>query len=316
MLSRRIIRIKVLQILYAHFKSVNATIQMSEKQLFHSLEKSYDLYLSIILFILEIQKLAENKIAMARQKKIPTYDDLNPNTKFINNRILQGLKNSDKYQRLLEKRKVSWVNYPELTKNFFNYLLSTECYNNYMNIDEDSFQLDKKFIVQLYKKELLYFEPLYQNLEEQSIYWNDEIDFVINMVCKTIENHYEKQKDGIKLMTLFKNDEDKEFTKKLFRKAILRTSEYRELIKKFTKNWELDRIAFMDVLLIQLALAEITEFQSIPVKVSFNEYIEISKFYSTRKSSVFLNGLLDKIIKHLKETGKIVKTGRGLIGEI
>ena len=167
----------------------------------------------------------------------------------------------------------------------------------------------------IFKKNIAQTEDLYASLEEQSIYWNDEVEFVISIILKTLKNFNEDQGENAQLMTLFKNTDDVEFVKTLFRKTVLNKDKYLELIKEFTKNWEIERIAFMDILILQLAINEVTEFPSIPTKVTFNEYLEIAKFYSTNKSSMFINGVLDKIIKHLKENNVIKKQGRGLIGE-
>ena len=155
-------------------------------------------------------------------------------------------------------------------------------------------------------------DMLVQALEDQSVYWNDDIEFVLSMIIKTLEKFSVKSANKARLMPLFKNEEDQEYAKKLFRKTIINQNDYKEMIKWHTKNWELDRIAFLDTLIMQMAICEIMEFPSIPLKVSLNEYIEIAKFYSTRKSSTFINGVLDQVIKTLQKEGKIHKAGRGL----
>ena len=316
MISRRLLRIKILQISYAYFKSEGQTINQAEKDLFFSIQKSYDLYHYLMLLIIDVVHYANTRIDIAKQKRIPTYEDLNPNTKFVDNRLVKFLEKNEGLTRYLNNQKLSWVNYPELIKNLYNEIKDSEIYANYMNSNVNGFNDDKKFISEIYSKIIIAYEPLYQNLEEQSIFWNDDVEFVISMIVKTFKSLKVSDSEDVSLMPLFKNEEDKDFTKKLFRKAVLNHKENESLISGFIKNWDVERVAFMDIMIMSLALTEITEFAEIPVKVSLDEYIEIAKFYSTEKSNVFINGVLDKIVEHLKSEGKIKKTGRGLIGEI
>ena len=185
-----------------------------------------------------------------------------------------------------------------------------------MSSNTKGFNEDKKFISDIYTKIIVNHEPLFQNLEEQSIFWNDDVEFVIGMIIKSFRSFKATSDENVGLMPLYKNDEDKDFVKRLYRKAILNHKEYEELISKFIKNWDVERVAFMDIVVMSLAIAEMVEFPEIPIKVSLDEYIEIAKFYSTQKSNVFINGILDKLVDHLKKEGKIKKMGRGLIGEV
>lgn len=315
MVSRRLLRIKTLQICYAYLKSSEQSINQAEKELFFSIQKFYDLYHYLILLVLDISDFAEAKIELSKQKRLPSEEDLNPNTKFINNRLIKILKENEDLKKYLNDQKLSWVNYPELIKNIYNILRESEMYSNYMSSDTRSFNEDKKFISDIFSKIIINHEPLYQNLEEQSIFWNDDIEFVIGMIMKSIKSFKASSDETEKLMTLFKNEEDSDFVKRLFRKAIINHKEYQELVAKFITNWDVDRVAFMDIVVMSLAVAEMVEFSEIPIKVSLDEYIEIAKFYSTQKSNVFINGILDKIVDHLKKEGKIKKIGRGLIGE-
>lgn len=316
MVSRRLLRVKVLQICYAYLKSSDQTINQAEKELFFSIQKSYDLYHYLLLLIIDIVQYAENRIELAKQKKIPTYEDLNPNTKFIDNRLVQRLSANEDLKKYLNDNKLSWVNHPELIKNIYTKIRESEEFERYMNSGVNGFNEDKKFITDIYAKIIATNEDLYQVLEEQSIFWNDDIEFVLGMVLKTFRTFKAKSVGEESLMPLFKNDEDKEFVKRLFRKALLNHKENEELISKFIKNWDVERVAFMDIVVMSIAISEMIEFNDIPVKVSLDEYIEIAKFYSTEKSNVFINGILDKLVNHLKEEGKIKKTGRGLIGEL
>ncbi len=316
MVSRRLLRIKTLQICYAYFKSSDQSINQSEKELFFSIQKSYDLYHYLLLLIIDVARYAESRIELAKQKKIPTYEDLNPNTKFIDNKLVKQLNENLDLKKYLNEQKLSWVNYPELIKNLYNEIREAELYKNYMSSNTKGFNEDKKFITDIYSKVIVNHEPLYQNLEEQSIFWNDDIEFVIGMILKSFRAFKASSDEEVKLMPLYKNDEDKGFVKRLYRKVILNHKEYEELISKFIKNWDVERVAFMDIVVMSLAVAEMVEFPEIPVKVSLDEYIEIAKYYSTQKSNVFINGILDKLVDHLKKEGKIKKVGRGLIGEI
>lgn len=316
MVSRRLLRIKILQICYAYFKSDNQSIDLSEKELFFSIQKSHDLYHYLILLMLDVDQYAQSRIELASHKRIPTFDDLNPNKKFVENKLLKLLEKNSALKHYLTNQKLSWVKYPELVKNLYLEIRESELYKAYMGSATTSFTEDKKFISDVYSHIIINFEPLYQNLEEQSIYWNDDVEFVINMILKSLRSFKVNSDESVELMPLFKNDEDIEFTKRLFRKVVLNYKEYEGLIGKFIQNWDVERVAFIDNVIMCLAIAEMTEFSDIPTKVSLDEYIEIAKFYSTQKSNLFINGILDKIVEHLKKEGRIVKTGRGLIGEI
>lgn len=315
MVSRRLLRIKTLQICYAYLKSSEQSINQAEKDLFFSIQKSYDLYHYLILLIIDVVDYAESRIELARQKRMPTHEDLNPNTKFIDNRLVKLLRENEDLKKYLNENKLSWVNYPELIKNLYNEIRESEIYKDYMESETTGFNIDKKFITDFYAKIIINFEPLYQNLEEQSIFWNDDVDFVIGMIIKSFRSFKVSSDENVKLMPLFKNDEDRDFVKRLFRKVVLNHKEYEDLISKFIKNWDVERVAFMDIVVMSLAVAEMIEFSEIPVKVSLDEYIEIAKFYSTQKSNIFINGILDKIVESLKKEGRIKKIGRGLIGE-
>ena len=315
MISRRIIRTKVLQLLYAYYSSEEKSLNTTEKELFFCIQKSYDLYHYLFLLIIEIADYAEGRIELKRNKFQPTEEDLHPNTKFITNLFIQQLRDNRQLKVYLEQKKLTWVNHPDLIKDLYLFLTESEIYSEYMNSRNRSYFEDRKFIEKVFNKIILVSEDLYMVLEEQSIYWNDDVEFVVSMIIKTIKRFNENSESDQPLMPMYKDLEDKDFTKDLFRKAIINHDELRELIKEHSKNWDVDRIAFMDVLIMQLAITEFLYFPSIPTKVSMNEYIELSKFYSTEKSRNFINGILDKTLKDLKNEGKIKKLGRGLVGE-
>ncbi|MFP4023183.1 MAG: transcription antitermination factor NusB [Thiohalospira sp.] len=316
MISRRLIRIKILQICYAYFKSEGQSLNQAEKELFYSIQKSYDLYHYLLLLIIDIVRYAQSRIDLASQKLVPTYEDLHPNTKFVDNKLIKQLEKNFQLNKYLNDNKLSWVNYPELIKNLYLEIKDSDIYQSYMDSEQRSYKEDKKFITDLFAKIIILHEPLHQNLEEQSIYWNDDLEFVTGMIIKTLKGFKATSDESEKLMFLFKNEDDKDFAKRLFRKTILNHAEYQNLIADYIKNWDIERVAFTDIVVMALAISELIEFNEIPVKVTFDEYIEIAKFYSTQKSNVFINGVLDKIVADLKKEGKIKKTGRGLVGEI
>jgi transcription antitermination protein NusB len=316
MVSRRILRIKIMQALYAYFKHDNSSsINNCEKELLFSIQKTYDLYHYLILLMIDIADYAQSRIDIAKSKKIPSFNDLNPNNRFVDNKVIDYIRNNSDLESYLAKKKLSWVNYPELIKGIYNEIVATEEYKKYLNERDATYASDKAFICYILKNVISRYEPLYNDLEEQSIYWNDEVEFIIGIIIKTIKK-FNDDEDSRKLLPLFKNKEDEDFSKILLRKVILNHTTYSDLIKKYSMNWDLERIAFLDILLMQMAIAEAIEFDSIPVKVTLNEYLELSKYYSTDKSSVFINGILDKVFDELKSSNQILKHGRGLIGEI
>jgi len=258
---------------------------------------------------------AESRIELARNKRIPTKEDLDPNTRFIDNRLVEQIRNNTQLLRYVEQQKLNWANYPELIRELYKHLVVDEEYLNYMSSETNTYADDKRIITHIYTHLIFSSELLASILEEQSIYWNDDLEFITSMIVKTFRKFREEDGPDKELMQLYKNQEDREYVIRLFRLSILNREEYVEYIKQNTRNWDLERIAFMDILIMQMAIAELIGFPSIPTKVTLNEYLEISKFYSTSKSNVFINGVLDKVVMQLKEEGKVVKSGRGLIGE-
>jgi transcription antitermination protein NusB len=313
MISRRIIRTKVLQILYAHVSTPAKTMTQSESELHFSIRKTYDLYHLLFAILGEIRDFANDRIETRKLKNLPTQDDLNPNLRFINNRLIIRLQKDKSLNDYLTRNKLDWSSYPDLIRNIYTEMIESEIYSEYINSETDDFQNDRKFCEDLFSNVLVNSEIMLSELEEQSIYWNDDLDFTISMVIKTIKK-FKNENDGNEyLMSLYKDEEDREFTTKLFRRAISNNVENRKIIETYTKNWDVDRVAVMDVLIMELALTELMEFPSIPVKVTLNEYIELAKYYSTNRSSTFINGVLDRITKDYREEGKIVKAGRGLL---
>ncbi len=315
MISRRIIRIKVLQILYAFYTSTDKSINNTEKELFFSLQKTFDLYHYLLLLPAEIVKYAESRIELRKNKHFPTEEDLNPNCRLIDNRLIAQLRDNEALNKYQERSKITWVNDEQLVQKLYNELVEQDFYKAYMNASENSYTADRKFVENFFTNIALASEDMDSHLEEQSIYWNDDLDFVISMILKTIKRFKETSSPELALMPMFKDDEDEQFAKNLYRKAVLNHEDNYKIVQDHTVNWEVERIAFMDILILEMAITEFLYFPSIPTKVSLNEYIELSKYYSTEKSRNFINGILDKTLKDLKKDEKILKAGRGLVGE-
>lgn len=312
MLNRRHIRIKVLQAFYAFFQSNNEDVLKGEKELFHSIEKIYDLYVYILMLFPSLKRQALIQIEEAKRSEYLRQDIDILKTGFIDNQLVDLIEQSKVLQKISKDRKINWEGDVEndLTKKIFKEVYQTDNYKNLLQSESSSFNDDKNALVQLYKKEICNLEKLHHFFDEKSIYWQDDLDHVSSMILKTLKSITENQE--LEILPLWKEDEY-EFTQNLFRKAVLQKEENDAVLQTYSKNWEKERLATMDSLLMNLAMTEALEFSSIPIKVTLNEYIEISKFYSTPKSNSFINGILDRIFEDYKKDGKLVKRGRGLI---
>jgi N utilization substance protein B len=302
-----------MQMVYAFNKRGDVSIQEMEKELFHSISKSYELYHFLLLLLTDIHSHAVDRIEKGKNKKIPSPADLNPNKRFIENKLLRQLASNPQLLQYQEASGISWANNTDVIRSVFKQVVESSQYEAYMEMETSSYDEDKKFIVKLVEKVIAQYEPLYAHIEEQGIFWNDEAEFIVSMVIKTLKEFEEERGDDQVFQTEFKDPDDKDFVARLFRKSLLNQKEFVALIKTYAQNWDLDRVAYMDIVLMQIALSEILEFPNIPVKVSLNEYIELAKHYSTPKSSLFINGILDKVVEHLKSEGRFNKTGRGLV---
>jgi transcription antitermination protein NusB len=316
MISRRLLRIKALMALYAFNRRDDENLIQAESELMFSVAKSYDLYHLLLLLVLEVADIAGEKIDQALQKRMPSPEDLNPKRRFIDNQIIAQLRKNVAFKEYISSKRLSWVNNAHIPRLLYNKMIVWEEYEKYMTLENNNYVSDKKFIISLITELFSNSEDLISNLEEQSIYWNDDMEYISSMVEKTLKKFKVDTGEKALLMPLFKNDEDEQFVKILFRKVILHSKKCSELIDKNTTNWEVDRIALMDILVMKLAITEILEFPEIPVKVTLNEYIEIAKYYCTSKSSTFVNGILDNIVKEIRDEGLFNKLGRGLVGEV
>ena len=305
MVNRILIRIKVVQIVYSFLKG-DKDMSTAEKELFFSLEKAYDLYHYLLVLMIELTDLQKKRLDTAKAKYMPTYEDLNPNTRFIDNRFIQTLRNTPQLVDYIAQQKLSWVNESDFLKVLLDEILASELYQKYMDSADDSFKADRDFWRQVFKNIIGPNELMSEILEDQSLYWNDDLDVIGTFALKTIKK-FEEDTETNQLLPMFKDEEDGEFARKLFRRSLLDADRFRKLIEENTQNWDIDRLAFMDIVIMIVALAEITSFPSIPVKVSLNEYIEIAKNYSTQRSGKFINGILDGIVTRLKKEGEITK---------
>jgi N utilization substance protein B len=312
MLSRRILRIKAVQAVYSHLIS-ERQLSESEKEMWHSINKTHELFFYFLDLVVVLVSLEQDRIESCKNKKIPTYEDLNPNTKFINNKLIEKIRHNDQYLHNKKKKKIQWIEDKENLRSLMGAIKQKPYFIKYMQRNGHTFEEDKKLIAQIFYKDIVDFDQVYQSLEDKNIFWNSEIEYVINLIVRIINDFSENDDSNKRLTNLEENEDDLNFVKVLFRKTIINQEKYDPLIEKYTVNWDIKRIAFIDRLLLHMGINEIIEFSTIPVKVSLDEYIDISKLFSTRNSSTFINGVLDKIVNQLKSEKKIVKKGRGLI---
>ena len=312
MLSRRVLRTKVVKAVYAHTQCEGITPSASEKNLVLSIDRAYDLYFHLLALVPEIAEYAAERIRIGENKKLPTYDDLHPNRKFVENKVVVRLAEDVDLQVALKNRKLSWKNNRDLIVALYNALIRQPFYQKYMLSEERSFREDAQLVSDIYMTMLEEFEPLDRVLEEQSILWNDDLGFLLTMVSRTVLSMRESH-EVVKTLPQFKCEEDLDFAKSLLRNSIASYERLTLLLDNSMNNWDIERVALMDQIILIVALAEAENFPSIPVRVTMNEYIDIAKCYSTESSGGFINGLLDRIIARLTDEGKIVKSGKGLL---
>lgn len=315
MLSRRQVRIKVLQALYACQQSEKFEFHLGEKELLLSIDRFFDLFYYQTSLLPEITAVAYRQIEENKLKRVPTPEDVNPNMKFVDNRLIAALEKNPSLNTILQRRKTGWNNDSEIPRRIYRKFRSSAVFNAYMNDTTDSFEKDKAVILKLLKKFVYTHRPLIDWYEEKSIYWINDYDAVTFILMKIIQGLTSENAASYRFIDNTNTDLQEEifFANNLYSKTIDKLSDYNELISQYTRNWEIERVALMDNLIMKMAVCEILEFPSVPVKVTLNEYIEIAKIYSTPKSSLFINGILDKIVEDFKKSGKIKKIGRGLI---
>ena len=312
MLNRRHIRIKVMQTIYAMHQKGSDSIEKEEKFLLVSIENLMDLYLIILSSLIELTHKELDYIEVSKKKHLATTAERNPNLKFTENAVLKLLKSSKSIQVALETNKINnWSANDDAILLLLQDIKQSKIYLEYMNQKASSFDLDKQFVVDLFSEVIAPNEKLYSYLEDYKLTWVDDIPVVNTQILKQLKQLNEKSE--FRVSSLFKDDDDKEFATLLFRKTVLNEGELaKEYIDK-TPNWDVDRIAEIDTILLKMAICELLKFPSVPVKVTINEFLEIAKEYSTPKSSIFINGILDNLVKTYQSTGRMNKSGRGLI---
>ena len=311
MLSRRLLRVKVAKTLYAHLKSDSDNLKASEKYLVESIDKAYDLYFQMMSFVVEVARYAESRIELAKQKKLPTYEDLNPNRRFVDNAVIALIANSDSVNDVLAERKLGWTNQYDTIKDVYNRLIETEFYKKYMSASVSTFTDDRKFVEEFFQW-LESDEQLAEVITEMSILWADDYGFALYLALRTVQ-HVKRSHTKVKVLPKFKSEDDLDFAKRLFIKSLVDYEDNQAVVDRYSKNWDVERVVFMDSLIISIAIVELTQFDSIPVKVTLDEWIDIAKYYSSPTSSNFVNGVLDKVVAEFTEQGLISKSGRGLL---
>ncbi len=314
MINRRHIRVKIMQILYAFKGNESDNLKRDEQFLLNNIESMYNLYLLMLSLLLEVHKKAEGHILKSKQKHLATLEEKNPNLKFINNELIGQLRENDLLFEEIKKRKVNnWKLDSEYVDVIFQLLLESESYKKYMLTKASSFQEDKLFVIDVFKNIIAPNEKLYDYLEDKNITWLDDLPVINTTIDKLFRKAKSNSEKKYFLPKLFKDIGDKDFALELLKKTKLNLNAFSEEIEAKTTNWDKDRIANIDFVLLQMAICEFQKFPSIPIKVTINEYLEIAKEYSTPKSSIFINGILDKIVKEYKDKGTLNKAGRGLL---
>lgn len=306
MINRELIRIKIVQLTYAYYQNGNHNMDNAEKELLFSLSKAYDLYNCLLSLIVAVSREAhlhyDVEVARARREGKDV-----PSGKFANNRFAMQLEENKQLCEYMETQKQSWTDNIEFVRNLLSQMEQSQIYKDYIDSPEDSYEDDREVWRKLYKALIMENENLDSLLEERSLYWNDDKEIVDTFVLKTIKRFDPKNKAKQELLPEFKDEEDKDFAVKLFRATILNADQYQRFMSETSRNWDFSRLAYMDVVIMQIAIAEMMNFPNIPVSVTINEYVDLAKLYSTPKSGSYINGMLDAIAHYLADTGKMMK---------
>lgn len=307
MINREIIRIKIVQLTYAYYQNGNKNIDAAEKELFFSLSKAYDLYNQLLALIVAITRESQRRYEVLQGKALREGTKA-PSEKFVNNRFALQLESNEQLREFLETQKRQWSEFPEFVGHLFEQIEQSQIYTDYLNDSEDSYAADRELWRKLYRTFIQDNDDLDALLEEQSLYWNDDKNVVDTFVLKTIKRFEEKSGDKQELLPEYDSEEEKDYARRLFRATILNTNEYQRMMTEASQNWDFSRLAYMDVIIMQIAIAEMMTFPSIPISVTINEFVELSKFYSTPRSAGYINGMLDTIARHLISTGQLLKS--------
>ena len=305
MINREIIRIKIVQLTYAYYQNGNKNIDTAEKELFFSLSKAYDLYNHLLSLIVAVTREAQRRleIAQARAKREGLAE---PSQKFVYNRFAIQLQENKALNEFIGNQKAVWADTP-IPGQLFEAIEASQIYQDYMASSEDSYDADRELWRKLYKTFIQENADLDAVLEDQSLYWNDDKEIVETFVLKTIKRFKEQNGAKEELLPEWDSDEEKDFARKLFRAAIMNEVEYQRFMSEISRNWDLSRLAYMDIVIMQIAIAELMTFPNIPVSVTINEFVDIAKLYSTPKSGGYINGMLDAIARNLIKTNRLMK---------
>ncbi len=306
MINREIIRNKVVQLTYAYYQNGNKNIDSAEKELLFSLSKAYDLYAYMLALIPAVAKESRKYFEVAQSKAQREGTEM-PQPKFAYNRFAIQVEQNVALNDILETKKISWNYHPEVVYKLYLQITESQIYKDYMESDEDSFEADREVWRKLYRTLIENNEDIDSILEEESLYWNDDKEIVDTFVVKTIKRFDEKSGNKQEILPEYSSEDDTEFARKLFRAAILNADEYQHYMTEMSHNWDFSRLAFMDIIIMQIAIAEMMTFPAIPVTVTINEYVDIAKLYSTPRSGGYINGVLDPVARMLAQTGRMLK---------
>ncbi|WP_256935305.1 transcription antitermination factor NusB [Olleya sp. HaHaR_3_96] len=314
MLSRRHIRVKVMQVLYAFDGTESDDFSKDQKFLLYSIDNMYSLYLMLLSLMVEVNKRSKSQLETIQKKHLATQEEKNPNKKLINNQVLQLIANNEALKIAFANNNINnWQLDNEYVDVIYKAIIASDLYKEYMQTKTSTFKEDRDFIVDVFKEIIAPNEKLYDYIEDKNLTWLDDLPTVNTAILKLLRKIKESSDERFLTPKLYKDIEDKEYAIKLFKKTLLNQTKLGEEITAKTKNWDTERIASIDLVLLKMAICELKEFPSIPTKVTINEYLEISKEYSTPKSSIFINGILDKLLKEYQADGKLNKVGRGLM---
>lgn len=315
LINRRHLRLKVMHLLYAFEKGETKEFLGHKKQLDQSIDHMYNMYLMYLQTFEKITNYALYKMDEGKNKLLPSQEDLNPNMRFVNNPVLKSILGNEEFKAMSANYHADWGLEEEMFKKLYRTILETELYQNYMALESSTLEEDKKFLMKIFKKVIAPFPAIHEYFSENSIWWADDADIVCSMLIKNIKD-WDIENPSENLLPLFKEDDDQEtFYTLLFTETIKKNEEWSTMINHHAQNWDIDRIAILDLILLKMAMTEATEFSSIPVNVTMNEYIEIAKGYSTEKSGTFVNGMMEKLFEELRTKSLINKIGRGLKNE-
>lgn len=310
MINRELIRLKVVQLMYSYYRNEGKTLEIAEKELTFSLEKAYELYESLLWLLVDLRNYAETKdsVRIAREKRTGEETaGIVADKQFAENRFLKQLATNKTLLDFKENQKSDWNGEDAFIKKLYARIVESDFFNEYLEHGDFSYESDRELIRKAYKTFVCNNEDFESLIEDVSLYWNDDKFIIDSFVLKTIKRFKEDDKDGGEILPMYAAEEDRRFATALFSTSIERGEELREIIRQNTKNWEFNRLAFMDVIVMQIALAEILTFDRIPLNVTFNEYLDIAKVYSTPRSASYINGMLDSIVKQLHEEGRTEK---------